>query len=92
MVAPRKRFFRRVTMGEASAVVGGVVDAWRIWAGWDNGLLKMGYFECWRWGRRARCGNGGSRRRTCGWQRMNLTGGGLIIIVVWLIGSVVEIC
>lgn len=57
MVVPRKRFFRRVTIDEASAEVYGVVDAWRMWVGWDNGLLKTEHDGCWRWGRRARRGN-----------------------------------
>ena len=33
MVVPRKKFFKRITRDEASAVVGGVVDAWRMWVG-----------------------------------------------------------
>lgn len=79
-------------MDEASAEVCVVVDARRMWVGWDNGLLKTEHDGCWRWGRRARRGNGGSRRRMFGWQEMSFMGGGLIMIVVWLKGSVVETC
>ena len=85
MVVPRNRFFNRVTRDEASAVVGAVVDAWRMWVGWDNGLLKTGHDGWCRW-------DGGSRERTCEWQRRSLMDGGLIIVAMRLIISVVEAC
>ena len=93
MVVPRNRFFSRVTSDEASAMVGAVVDAWRMWVGWDNGLLKTGHDGwCCRWGRRVMWGDGGSRGRTCEWQRRSLMDGGLIIVAMRLIASVVEAC
>lgn len=90
MVVPRKRFFKRVTRDEASAAMGGLVEAWRTWAACGNGVLTMGHDGWWRWGRRARYGDGGSRERTCGWQRRKVRGGGVIIIVMRLTNSVVE--
>lgn len=42
MEVPRKRFFRRVRMGEEEGEGWVVVDWWRMWVGWDNGVLEMG--------------------------------------------------
>lgn len=61
IVVRRKRVFERVTTDEASTVVCGVVDAWRMWAGRDDGLLKTGHDGWYTWGRRVGCGDGGSR-------------------------------
>ncbi len=83
----KELFFKRAT--------GDDKDAWRMLAGWDNGLLEMGYDGWYRWGRRARWGGGivgGSRVRTCAGGRGSLMDGGLIVLVtcMWLTGSIAE--
>ena len=90
MVVPRRMFFRRVTRDEASVVVGGVVEAWRMKIGWDNGLLTLGHDGWCRLGRWGGCGKGGSRGRTCGRQRRSLMGGGLIIIIITIVMRLID--
>ena len=38
IVVPSRKFFKRVTRDEAFAVADVVVDAFRMWVRWDNGL------------------------------------------------------
>ena len=45
IVVPRKAFFKRITRDEALAVAFVVVDAYRMWVRWDNGLLAARHDE-----------------------------------------------